>query len=233
MLRPVIALIAALGLSLPAVAGTRATYRSASGEQLQIEIADSGDVRVGDPAREDYGVMKGTDFYMVSRTDGRWHVATLDNLASAFDQLVPPIFKGLLGAVAPKPDSTLEIVTKGTRSVAGFTGTVFEISGMGDRTIEAVVSNDPDLAPLGRAMGRFIEATYVLSAPMLGSASADLITDSRQLFALGTPLEAQDGFKMEKFEQADIPAARTALPAAPATVDQIVSAMRDALPIGR
>ena len=233
MLRPLIAFVAVLGLSFPAVAGTRATYRSASGDQLQIEVADSGEVRVGDPAREDYGVMKGTDFYMVSRADGQWHVATLENLASAFDQLVPPIFKGLLGAAAPKPDSTLDITTKGTREVAGFTGTVFEISGMGDRTIEAVVSNDPELAPLGKAMGRFIEATYVLTAPMLGAASADMITDSRQLFSLGTPLEAQDGFKLEKFEKADIPAARTALPAQPATVDQIVAAMRQAMPLGR
>lgn len=230
---PRLAVLAFLLAAAPAIAGQRATYLQPDGKQLVIDVGDDGDARVGEPGQEEYGLLRRDGFYIVSHETGTWQVARIADIAAAIDQVVPPIFRDIFTAASPrKPPGAFRVEAKADREVAGRRGKVYLVYGMNDaKPDEAetfVMSDDPALKPIGRAMEQFMNGAMVPAAVFIGPAAADLITETRAIFALGTPLDAGGRFTLTGIETVAVPAGATALPAKPQTVAELVAAMKAA-----
>ncbi|MBN8840716.1 MAG: hypothetical protein J0I25_11015 [Sphingomonadales bacterium] len=226
-------LACALLAASPAAGGTRATYNGTSEpRELVVEIADNGGAaRVSVPGRDDYGLMLGDQFYLVKPQDGKPQVARVADVAAALDRVMPPIFKNLFGAVGGAiKDTPLYAVRGGSKTVAGIAGEVWLVKGLDDEkpdaAAEVVVSHDPALAPVGRALAAFLESSMVMMRPLIGSGAAMMVRQNRQLFALGTPIASADRFTLTKVESVAEPASRFVLPARTATVDELVAEMK-------
>jgi len=227
-----LAMFLALIAAVPAMAGTRALFNGTSDpKELLVEVADNGAVRIGVPGRDDYGLLIGGQFYLVGPKDGKVQVARVADLAAAFDKVMPPIFRDLFGPAGDQMAAApLQAVRAGTKTVAGVQGEIWSVRGLNDEKPDEptliVVSNDPALAPVGRALSAFFETGMIMLRPFLGDATAAMVRQNRQLFALGTPIESAERFTLVKLEQADLAGDRFALPAAPATIDELVAGMK-------
>jgi hypothetical protein len=229
-MRLLLALLA-LCLAAPALAGQRAVYLSADGDNLIVEVADNGNAAIRPTKSKEYGIYRDGQFYLVGEEQGQWKVARLEDMAAAFDQVMPPIFGQLFGAMASaKQGSKLRIEQRGRRKVAGLDGIVYEVYGLDSDKPGApnifVLSKDPALAPVGKAMEQFLISSVVAMRPLLGELAVALASDMRTIFANGAPLDAEDKFKLESLVQVEIPDANFVLPAQPQTVAQIVAEMK-------
>lgn len=228
---PVLALILAFLLATPGEAGTRATYVGQDGKRLVVEVTDAGDARIGEEGASDYGVLTGGRFHVVGAGAGGRSVARIEDVADAIDAVVTPIFNGLL-AGPPRASARLRIEARGPTEVAGVAGSRFAVSGLDRRdpakVEEYVLSTDPRLAPVGAALEGFMNAAVLPGAALLGRPAADLVADTRAIFARGTPLAAGARIRLERIETADVPVARVALPAPPIDRDRLIEAMRAA-----
>jgi len=228
-------LIALLLLCLPAsaFAGQRAVYRDEDGKRMTIEVADDGSAVVrNEDMPNNYGILTDGQFYLVSREKEEWNVARAEDLAAAFDQVLPPIFKTLFGAASTKrPNSKgFRVEPKGKRKILGHEGQVYAVYGFDDAKPEAskevVISNEPALQPVGKAMQEFMVSTTMMLAPLLGKAAAEIGGDIRTMFTYGTPLSIQGSLQLASFEEADIPASSTALPAKPKSAAELLKEIK-------
>ena len=222
-----------LAMAAPAVAGSKATYEGMPGPPLLIEVGDNGDARVGATGNEDtYGLLIGNEFYLVSREKGTWKVARIADQAAAFDRVLPPIFRQIFSVAADSKanPATLKIVKTGSRTVAGFTGDVYAVTGLDSEkptdVTEVVATQDPRLAPAGRALAGFNDAMMVMMSPLIGKMAASEIAQNRAMAALGTPLDIKGGPHLTAFTVTPVDAARLALPAKPQTVDEIAAGIK-------
>ena len=228
-------LIALLLLVAPvaALAGQRAVYLDEEGKKMTIEVTDEGNAVVRNEGKPDqYGVWRDGQFYLVSKEEGEWKVARAEDIAAAFDQVLPPIFKALFGAASAKTpkSSAFRVVPKGKRKVIGHEGQVYAVYGIDDSKPEAskevVISTEPALRPVGKAMEQFLVSTTMMMAPLIGKVAAEIGGDIRALFAFGTPIAMEGSLNLVSFETADVPAAAAALPAKPKTVAEIVKEVK-------
>jgi hypothetical protein len=228
-------LLAALfAVAAPAQAGLRATYSQPDGKQLVIDVTDAGAARIGEPGRDEYGLLLTDGFYVVSNEGGEWRTARITDVAAAIDQVLPPIFKDIFTAASTrKPPAGFRIEAKGSETIAGRVGKVYAVYGMNDaRPNDAetfVMSDDPALKPVGQAMEQFMNGAMVPAAALIGPAAADIIAETRAIFALGTPLDAGGRFKLVSVETVDVPASAVALPAKPQTAAELVAMMQAAM----
>jgi hypothetical protein len=227
-------LLPLLAIASPASAGSKATFEGMPGPPLVIELADNGDARIGAAGQdESYGLLIGKAYYIVSREKGEWKVARIEDLAAAIGRVVPSVFRTLFGAAAhasKATDAKLKIVKTGSRTIAGFTGDVYAVTGLNSEkpaeATEVVATLDPRLAPAGRALASFNDAMMVMMAPMLGEMVDQEVAQGRAMAALGTPLSVKDGPHLVSFAEAKVDPARLVLPAKPQTVDQIAAGMK-------
>lgn len=204
----------------PAEAGMRALYEGAGEPKtMLVEVADNGDFRIGEPDAPSYGLGLGGAFYLVAPApDGTPEVIRIEDMAAALDEVLPPAFKRLFGAASAtaKPARPPRLQRMGTRTVAGQPGDVWQVTaGDPPQTREMVFSRAPELAPVGVAITRFLEAGMLMAAPLFGPAAADMVTEMRAVFALGAPLDGGGMFRLVKAEPADIDSGRLRLPAEP------------------
>lgn len=223
---------AMLFVATGAEAGLRAIYIDvAKAKQLQIDVYDNGDARIAEVGNEDYGLLLGGDFYIVDVEGGKPTVARLRDVAAAMDQVLPPIFKGLFDQLpdrAPKAELSIEPGEAG--SAGGREGRIYHVRGLdrarADRPTDYLISADPELKPVGAALEAFMNAAIVPAAPLIGAGAAELIAETRTIFALGTPIDVGGRFRLNLAGKAAFPAAYFRLPARPQSVEQLVAAMR-------
>jgi hypothetical protein len=221
-------------MATPALAGSTATFEGMPGPPLLIEVGDNGDARIGATGKEDdsYGLLIGNEFYLVSHDGGSWKVARIADQAAAFDRVLPPIFRTIFGAAGPpnKTATKLKMVKTGSRTVAGFTGDVYAVTGLdSDKpadVTEVVATQDPKLAPAGRALAGFNDAMMVMMSPLIGAMAASAIAQNHAMAALGTPLDIKGGPHLTAFNETPVDPARLVLPAKPQTVDQIAAGIK-------
>jgi hypothetical protein len=217
-------------MATPALAGSRAVYEGMPGPPVVIEVGDNGDARVGAEGKDDYGLMIGGEFYLVAKDGTQWKVARVADQAAAFDKVMPPVFRSLFSAAAKARPSKLNMVRKGTRTVAGVTGDVYAVTGLDaekpTEVTELVITTDPRLMPVGRALGGFTDAMMVMMTPLIGEMAASEVAENHELMALGTPLDTKAGLHLTAFSDARVDPARLTLPAKPQTVDQIVAGIK-------
>jgi hypothetical protein len=233
-MRRFIPLLASLALAQPAFAGQRAIYVDEEGKKLTVEVADDGNAVVRPEGEPQYGILHDGHFYLVGNEKGELHVARMEDMATAFDRVLPPIFKQLFDmASKDKPKSKLKIVPAGTRTIAGQKGQVYRVFGLDDEkpneTTEMVLSREPSIQPAGQAMQQFVISTVLLLAPFAGQVAADMISDMRAIFAYGAPLD-MGRFKLTSLETLPLAPSIATLPKAPDTVEQIIASMKISSP---
>ena len=227
-----IASAAVIGLGNAADAGLRAVYFDAGkAKQLQIDVADNGSARIAELGSADYGLLIGGEFYVINIEDGKPTVARLKDVATAMDKVLPPIFKGLFDkASAAMPKTRLTVEPGGPGSAGGRDGRIYHVKGMDSgepgKVTDFLISDDPELKPVGAALEQFMNAAMVPAAPLIGAMAAEMIAETRTIFALGTPIDAGGRFRLDSAAKADLPAEAFALPAKPQTVEQLVAAMK-------
>ena len=217
-------LLAALGLASSAHAGTVATYVGQKQEPpLRIEIADNGDLRVGDNDRF-YSLRLGGVSYLVMRTGKGWEVARLADVVAAFDRTEPKRAPG----GSPPSDAAIRFEPLGPAVVNGRSGTAYRVQGVEMRSSsDYAISHDPALASVGDGVRLAVERSIVMAYPFVSERMAPAI---RRLFALGTLLEGElggDVYRLDRVESADVDPARLKLPARPLGVEDIVRRMSE------
>ncbi len=230
MSRAIALLLPLLVMAAPATAGSRAVYGGMPGPPIVIEVGDNGDARIGAEGKDEYGLLIGTEFYLVSKDGGSWKVARIADQAAAFDKVLPPIFRTIFSAAGKASPTKLKMVKKGTRTVAGITGDVYAVTGLDSEkpaeVTELVITTDPRLVPAGRALAGFNDAMMVMMTPLIGEMAASEVAENHALAALGTPLDTKMGLHLTGFAEASVDPARLTLPAKPQTVDQIVAGIK-------
>lgn len=224
-------LFALLLAAAPADAGMRAAYDGSSEpRRLEIETADNGDFRIGPPGDAQYVLRLSGTTYLVTTTPEGPEVVRLEDMAVALGEAMPPFFRELFTAAARAQPAAAPRIERGARrSVAGFEGQLYKITmGTPPETSEFLISDEAKLKPVGAALGGFIETMMVMATPLIGEAAGEMIRDMRGVFALGTPLESKDRFTLVNAGEADIPAARLALPAKPLTQADIAKRLKPA-----
>lgn len=217
-----------LALAAPAFAepGIRATYHGESEPRvLEVEATGNGDYRIGQPGEPAYGLEIGGRYYQVAPgPDGAPEAMAVEDLAAVLGEAMPPFFAQMFSEAArAQPPAPPKMQRAGTRTVAGYPGEVWKVT-LGNNppeTQEMVFSADPALKPVGRAIGRFMEAMMLMAAPLIGDMAGEMIGEMRAVFAKGTPLESQGRFRLVSAGAADIPEGRVALPAKPLSRDEI------------
>ena len=229
-MRHLLLILSALFLTQPAWAGQRAVYVDKEGKKLTIEVTDDGNAIVKPDGEEQFGILRDGHFYLIGHENGALHVARMEDMAAAFDKILPPIFKQLFDMAAKdKPKSKIRVEPAGARTIAGHEGQLYKVYGLKDdkpnEATEMVLTKEAALQPVGQAMAQFSISSVLLLAPMLGNAAGDMISEMHIIFSYGAPLDVGQ-FKLASVETATIPASAAALPAKPETVDEIVAQMK-------
>ena len=236
-MRRTLGLIAGAAMLLAAnvaQAGLRVVYIDVrQSKQLQIDVGDNGDARIAEVGSADYGLLIGGDFYIVDMEGGKPTVARLKDVATAIDQVLPPIFKGLLDK-PDMPPSKLRIEAGEESDAGGRTGRVYHVRGLDssdpNKATDYLINGDADLKPVGKVLEQFMNASLVPAAPLIGDMAPALIGETHAIFKLGTPIDVGGRFRLNLAGRAALPAAYFRLPAQPRTVAQLVEAMNLSMP---
>ncbi|NIJ21860.1 hypothetical protein FHS95_003571 [Sphingomonas naasensis] len=192
---------------LPAAADVTARYQLGS-EELSVEVDDGGDYRVELAGQ-----------FMLLRRAGAEYVVI-------FQQSEPCVVErqAFLDLVAAKLRSdtprslatqqNLALAKVGDEAVGGRRGTLWTagIDKPGANKIEAVMSADPDLAPVGKILAGTVDSALRAFGDVLPM--ANLGDTMRELFAKGTPLRfvLMAEVRLKSVSTTAIDAARFALP---------------------
>lgn len=212
-------------ISTPGHAGTRATYLRPDGGSTIIEVADSGDARIGQANDIEYGLLVNGRFYMIEAGQDRTSVMSLDDIARAAGLALPWEFgqRKSFRAISAA-ESNLE--SDGTETVAGRAGTRFRMK-HSDILERLVVSDDPALRPVGAAMEGIAVASVAAMGTLFGDEmSSEVMPHIRDMFSRGAPLKTFDGWTLTTVEYAEIARDRVALPAVPLSADEVAQRLR-------
>ena len=203
-------LLAALLIESPASADVTARYRDQNGSAIIIQVSDSGDsrVEVNDAA---YLKAGGVGYLVVDEARGGF-VVRLEDFTGVMEGLV-----GVTGPAASPTAPPVEVHETGTEQVAGRTGRVFRI-GSGEDSVDAVVSPDEDLAPLGRALNFHFGPMIRAMSPNMREVGEAIIgvLDRGALLRLGAM------WRLESLDRAPLPASLFTLPSAPISRDELI-----------
>lgn len=136
-------------LSTSALADITATYKVRNGGDMQISYRDDQHVRLNVPGGG-YALLTGEKVYMVSQEKGQWIATDLEQMKAMMANM--PM--GSANNAGEKSDADFSFVDTGKQeSIAGYTGTVYEIKDRTNgKTYEAVLSDHKDIATLYRGM---------------------------------------------------------------------------------
>ncbi len=224
-------IVVALTQASPALADQTVVYRSDGGRDLVLEIDDGGAVRVAGPGPAEAAIIIDGELFLVGEDNGTPRVVRMTDLAAVMEQAIGPFFKAIFAEMSEQITlGDLVITPRGERSSNGFTGRAYSVVGLDDTRPESAVtwiaSDDPALRATGHALKSFIDLTLVMAAPFLGKSVEAMLAENRQLFALGTPLDAGGKFVLASVTDGAVDDARFRLPAAPISREALIAEMQ-------
>lgn len=213
----------------PAHADMTALYETTLAPMpMTVEVNDAGDVRVQQSTGASYYLMTGGKAYIVQRGPNGPYAAEmglyLQIQAEQFSDFAASIMKGIEGAAdIPTPEFT----SLGPTEIRGRVGTGYSFSFASNAKPEAeakrrpmfVVSDDPQLAPLGEALARF-QRTGGQAMGRLLPMFQSFSDGTAEVIGTGAPLRMGPS-ELTQVDMAAIDPARFALPAEPLTEGQI------------
>lgn len=213
LIRIIAACLAALLIAGPAWADVTARYaQEGGGPPILVQAGDNGDSRV--TVDEAIYVTTGGIVYMIlDDAAGRFVVRQQDFL-NLLDELMRAT------AVAEAAYVPAPVISEGGSEIlAGRSGTVFRISDprQASDTFELVISTDPELAQIGRAIGSLVAAfstTMGRSWPGFASAFSELV-------GRGALLRLGHWWRLESVDVGPVPQSAFALPSAPLDRDAL------------
>ena len=225
-----IVLLLAILAPAPALADLTVTYAAPRAIfTMTIEIASNDDLRVDVGIPGSYFIMRAGHGYFITPTPSGPVVMRVEDIAAVVAEHIAktdPHFRDEIGAVHhPEP----RLVEKGTVVINGRTGSAWYLkmeNGQLSPKPETVISHDPALAPLGRAMAMQLEMSAAMMGTMVGTSSSDPMED---ILKTGAPLSFA-GAELKTVNAAPIPSGRFELPAEPATLDVVRKTMTPATP---
>lgn len=229
------AILLATCAAAPAQAGMRAVYEERDARRtITFEVSDQGSFRAGSDTR--YRLVREDGVYEVAAVDGRTYVARIEDLAAAMKETTSPFVRSLVKAATYLGErGPGDWVITGRRKVNGRPGVEFRLTERGDvdaadelDDTRLVLSRDPDLAPLGRAMLHYTADELYLKMHLVSGISADSALRTLDDIAdEGTVIASSEGdIRLLSVAQAEIAPDRLALPAAPISRTEIVSLIR-------
>jgi hypothetical protein len=211
-MRP-IALLAALGLTSAAQADTTAIYENAAANfSMTVKVASNGDVRAEVPGRTYYFV-SGKD-YFADRTATGVIVMRVDDMAKVMAEQFAKI--GIPSFTPPR----ITLVRKGAVSINKWSGDAYYMqapNGQVSQRPVAVISHDPALAQLGRAMERQNAKSEMMMSQVMGHA---LNSNMGQVLSSGAPISFA-GADLRSISFDPIPKDEFVLPSEPAPIDEV------------
>ena len=213
---PFLAALLILVLASPAQADIIARFRQPDGGQLMVvEVNESGESRMT-VTHAVYVTTGGVTYILLTDPQGSFVVRQSDFMA---------LLGSLRGAAgrpdAPAGDRGVTITEAGSETLAGRAGTLFRLSRPQQPTdsLELVISTDPELAPLGRAMAGHIAPFFTaMSSGIPGLAPA-----ASELIQRGALIRLGNLFQLESIDTAPVPPSAFALPSAPLSPEALAA----------
>lgn len=222
-----IILLAALTLTGVAQADTTATYGNPAGTfSMTARIASNGDIR-GDVPGRTYYFVAGKDFF-VDRTDKGAIVMRLDDIGTVMTERWAELSAKMgIPSFTPPP---MTLVRRGTISINKWTGDAYymQVNGQTSPQPWAVISHDPALVELGKAMERqFAKSEMMMGQVMKGHGPTWNMT---HVLSLGAPISFA-GAELQSVSFEPIPKAEFVLPAEPVSIDEVRKRMGPVQPM--
>jgi len=219
MIRICIAAVAALALAACSKApeDTTARYTLGGGVgSITVQAAANGDARV-ESGQQVLVRNGGAEYLVLTDSKGKFAAKVPDFIAVMGEMMR----EGGMKPTGLGPQSDYELIKKGTETVAGIAGDVWNVrakpakdakAGPPTETIEAVVSSDPALAGIGKALSM---QTRLGTAGMqqVQGGQGNLEKRVEEMLDKGMVLRFGDALKLDKIEKAPIDAKTFALPA--------------------
>lgn len=208
-------------LPVPALADITARY-SVDGDVIVVEVDSGGDFRAGIDGKATVFRRGGTDYLMLQgKPGGEAMIAELDAFLKLMEAAKAP----------PREEKppVFSLAEQGPAEIGGRKGTrwLMSIDRPGAKGLEAVMSPDPALRPLGDVFRRVVASGVKFMTPMLGE-TGNFAPVATILFAKGTPLQLTGPVPvtLESIDTAEIDPKRFELPGRvvdPATMMQALS----------
>jgi hypothetical protein len=210
--------LAALALASAAQADTTATYGNAAAKfAMTVKIASNGDIRAEVPGRTYYFV--GGKDYFADRTDTGVIVMGVDDMAKVMaEQFAELSAKMGIPSFSPPP---MALVQKGTVAIGKWSGDAYYMqapNGQVSPRPVTVISHDPSLVELGRAMERqFAKSEMMMGQVMKGHAPTSNMV---QVLRSGAPISFA-GAELQSVSFDPISKEEFVLPGPPAAIDEV------------
>lgn len=206
---------------IPASADVKARYTGQSGAAL-IEVDANGDARMGGEDEQSYSLFTASGDYVVFKRDGALVAARYADFHAVLNAITST-FAGPASSEAERPDAAPAVpplVKVGTEKIAGYDGTRFELPVQSGPRAYAVISDAPELRPLGRAMARLLDQMPTFEQAMTGSRPPAL---SALVHALDSAalLRMDGAFTLAEVSFAELPDERFAVPTTLLSRDQV------------
>lgn len=182
-----------------------AHFSKTGGQPVTVEAAANGDARVvaGD---ETYLRLGGMD-YIVMRDSRGPFVARAEDLFALLTE----------DPATPRPQPDYVTAVAGDETIAGIKGKIWKIHPKDVPslpTVDAVVSSDPALAPMGKAIAAHLRALIIRNSTMMG-APGNLEKAMIALGEKGAVLRFGTVLRLERIDRAPIAKDKLKLPSAP------------------
>jgi hypothetical protein len=237
---PLLAL-AALGLSSPACADVAARFAGSGkyAPTMSIAVADGGRARAeaGTPNQPRERVVlitrEGVSYLVTNDASGRF-VGRLDDFYAIIEETIRSTMPARArDAMRHLAEASVEIVPGGLETIAGRQGRVYTITAhlppslspaaaQSDDDAEAepvpalppveiVISQDPELTPVGREMARLFDGSTPVIAATLG-AMPPAVAQIRELIGRGTMIRFADAIRLRSVSTDALPDSAFVLP---------------------
>ena len=219
-------------------ADVTATYDVGRGTMtMVVEAADNGAARGSHTASMPgapellYFLTPEGGHYFAWQTDGAWFVAGFEDVLAVMREGVATRMPEQYPSRSnPWPKSSF--IEQGVETLAGRTGKRFvsrKEDGSLSLVFDLVISADADLAPIGRVLAKSWLFSLAGMAPLIGGMPPEF-TQMGELLAQGTMIRMGRMAALKSVEVGPIDPARFALPAAPASRDEVRRAMTHGRP---
>ena len=189
---------------------------------MRVEIASNGDLRCQDGGPTSYLIRRGGHDYFIRVRASKPIVMRAEDMAIVMAEQVAALDPHRRAEIDEM--YRFDLLEKGTATVNGRTGSAWyppRVEGYPAPAPWVVISHDPALAPLGKALMAQFDMSMMVMARAMGTTAFKRL---EEVFRTGAPI-AFTGFVLETVSFAPIPSSRFDLPAPPETLDGVRAEM--------